>query len=100
MIALRRSHPVWRHGSFDTLRTDDEQRVYVYARIDGESRAVVAVNAGSSAVRVVVALGAVGGGATWRVVHPIESSVKPNRNGDHAMLIPALSGVVFLSEGK
>jgi glycosidase len=100
MIALRSSHPVWRHGSFDTLRTDDEQMVYIYARRDGESRAVVAVNAGSSAVRVVIPLGAAGGGVAWRVVHPIGSSVRPNHNGDHAMLIPALSGVAFVSEGK
>ena len=100
MIALRRAHPVWRHGSFETLRTDDARRIYVFARKVGESRGVVVINAGSSPARVAVPLGAAGGSGSWRSVHPVGNPVVPDQNGDHTMVIPALSAAVFMREGK
>jgi glycosidase len=98
MIALRRAHPLWRHGSFETLRTDDARRFYVFARKDGESRGVVVINAGSSPARVLVPLGAAGGSGLWRSVHPVENPVVPDQNGDRTMVIPALSAAVFMRE--
>jgi cyclomaltodextrinase / maltogenic alpha-amylase / neopullulanase len=99
MIALRRAHDVWRHGTFETLRTDDEHGVYVYVRKDGPARGVVAVNAGTTQVRVVIPLGVAGGEGAWRVVHPQETPIIADQNGDYTVVIPAMSGIVLVRGG-
>jgi cyclomaltodextrinase / maltogenic alpha-amylase / neopullulanase len=99
MIALRRAHPVWRTGSFETLRADDAQRVYLFIRKDGDARGVVAINAGPAPARIAVPLGAVGGSGLWRSIHPVVHPVTPDQNGDHTVVIPGMSGVVFVREG-
>lgn len=98
MIALRRAHPVWRHGSFETLRANDAQRVYMFMRKDGDTRGVVVINAGSSPARVAVPLGTVGGSGLWRSVHPVGNPVVPDQNGDHMVVMPGLSGAVYVRE--
>lgn len=100
MITLRRTSGVWRRGSFETLRADDQQQVYLFARNDGKARGVVAINAGTAPARVLVPFGAADESALWREIHPVGRTVVPDRNGNYALLLPALSGAVFEKEGK
>ena len=95
MIALRRAHTVWRQGSYETLRTDDEQKVFIFARKDGASRGVVVLNAGPLPARVALPLSAVGGSGMWRVVHPMGSALASDRNGNSTVIISGLSGMVI-----
>ncbi len=99
MIALRRAHALWRQGSYETLRADDEQKVFIFARKDGASRGVVVLNAGPLPARVALPLSAVGGSGMWRVVHPMGSDLGPDQNGDPTVILPGLSGMV-IERGK
>jgi len=100
MIALRRAHSVWGRGSFETLRTDDDKGVYIFARKDGESRGVVVLNVGSSPARAAVPLGAVGGSGSWHQIHPVEKAITQGPSGEYEFLVPAMSGAVFVTEEK
>jgi cyclomaltodextrinase / maltogenic alpha-amylase / neopullulanase len=98
VIALRRAHPVWRYGTFETLRADDATGAYVFARRSGGTCGVVAINASPEAARVAVPLSATGSVSGWKVIHPYSTSVVPDQNGNANMMIPALSAAVFLRE--
>ena len=100
MIGLRRANPLWRRGSFETLKSGDTGRVYIYARKDGASCGVVVLNADTAAARVVIPLGAVGGSGAWRIVLPAEQTLEPPAGGDYALTLPACSGAVFVRDGK
>jgi len=100
MIALRRAHPVLRRGTFVTMLTDDVQKVYVFARKDDTSCAVVALNAGVSPAHVVLPLGALAGTGSWQVVQPAGKPVEAGHDGKYTAVIPGMSGTVFLNEKK
>jgi cyclomaltodextrinase / maltogenic alpha-amylase / neopullulanase len=98
MIALRGAHQVWRRGTFEVLLTDDERNVYIFVRRDGNTCGVVVLNAGAGPSRVVVPLGSIAGAGAWRMLHPFEAAIATDSDGDHAVVVEALSGVVYVRE--
>jgi cyclomaltodextrinase len=52
LIRIRNTHPALRTGTFTTLLTDDERRVYAFERRLGDERIVVILNAGDTEARV------------------------------------------------
>jgi cyclomaltodextrinase len=52
LIHIRNSHPALQTGTFTTLLTDDERRVYAFERRLGDERIVVILNAGDTEARV------------------------------------------------
>jgi cyclomaltodextrinase / maltogenic alpha-amylase / neopullulanase len=98
MIALRRAHAVWRRGRFETLSADDDRKVYVYARRDSSACGVVVINAGAAPARIVVPLRQTTGTSDWRMLHPYETAIGLDSEGDHTVVVEGLSAVVYIKE--
>jgi cyclomaltodextrinase / maltogenic alpha-amylase / neopullulanase len=98
MIALRRANPVWRHGAFTTLRTDDAKGVYIFSRHDANGCGVVAINASAGVARVAVPLFATGSTDRWKIIHPYFASIVPDKDGNATLVLPPMSAAIFLRE--
>jgi len=98
MNALRNAHPVWRRGAFQTLLADDDRNVYIYARRDGNSCGVVAINLSPAIARVAVPLSVVGGSGQWRTLHPFEASLVPDKEGSHTITLLPLTAAVCVRD--
>mgnify|MGYP003381961128 CR=1 FL=1 len=95
VIALRRSHPVWSRGDFQTLVVDDARRVYAYARTGLGVRGVVVMNDGDgpSTVRIPSYKEH---GMRCSEVWPLSGVPCPTSEGCLEITVPARSGRVFL----
>lgn len=98
---LRKQYPVLRDGAFVTLLTGDTQQpstapnTYAYARTDGTTTAVVAMNNGSAANNASVPVGAYFADGS-SLQDPIGGNTYSVSSGAVTLNLPAHTGVVLL----
>ncbi len=99
LAALRKEHPCFALGSFETLLA--EGRVYAYRRSLGEDAAVVVLNAGRDEITVNVPVGGRAAGA-GRGAPELEDALTGERvevgeGGALTVTLPPLSGCVYVA---
>lgn len=102
LIQARRNLPALRRGEWHTLRTDDKQGVYAYARVmTGSSPVLVVLNNGSTQAEVNVPVPNKEV-RKWKVyLHSRDTNataVYPVENGQLRLSIPAMTGLLFVPE--
>ncbi|MBU0640982.1 MAG: alpha-glucosidase C-terminal domain-containing protein [Planctomycetes bacterium] len=95
-IALRNAHPALRTGGFETLLTDDEADVWVFARDGAGEQLIVALNASSAPQEVQVPLPA-GQPQRWQQVFGGAVAVE-SVDGQLLVQLEPVSGAVFHGE--
>lgn len=96
-IAVRRSHPVWRRGLFETLRVDNDRGVYVYGRRYNGAQGIVVLNAGKKPA--VIRLPGKGyESSEFHEVWPKPRPLKREADGDVVVAVPPRTGCVYLQE--
>jgi cyclomaltodextrinase len=86
MIALRHQLPALRRGAFRTLLADDARNLWVFERVLGDQRVVVAINASTGACTAEIPQAEIAGW-TWRTAFG---------DGADFTAIPPLSGRVLV----
>jgi glycosidase len=95
LVHLRRQNPVWRRGTFQTLRVDDRNRIYVYARVQTGVRGVVVIHDGLEPVTIRLPRGEMMN-PTLREIWPEPKEVTPDQDGTIVVTIPPRGARIFL----
>ncbi len=94
-IALRNAHSALRTGEFQTLLTDDEQDMWVFARTNDSEFLVVVLNASDRSREVVVPKPDNAAGS-WKVVFGGADALQ-GVDGELKVRVPPIAGVVLYS---
>jgi glycosidase len=97
-IALRRTHPVLRRGSFTPLGPVDSPGLYGFVREETSSAALVLLNRGAAEVRASFPRNAIPGVRSWSQIWP-GAGVPYGAGGDSLIVtVPGKSGIVLEGE--
>jgi len=95
LIHMRRENPVWRRGTFQTLRVDDRNRIYAYARVQPGVRGVVVIHDGLEPVIVRIPRGEMTASSV-RQIWPERLDLIPETDGTIVVTVPPRSARIFL----
>lgn len=98
VIKVRRAHPVWRRGLFETLRIDDSRGLYVFSRRYHGAQGIVVLNTGPKPA-VVRLPGAGFERRECREVFPQTRTLRREKSGDVVVTVPGRTGAIYLQEG-
>jgi glycosidase len=97
VIALRRAHNVWTHGTIRGVLRDEKQGVFGFLREISGVRALVLLNRNDATASVSLD-GALAG--RWRRIWPVETTVGEGAGTITSTVIPPVSGAVYLEENS
>jgi cyclomaltodextrinase len=93
LIAMRKAHPVFRSGSYDSLLTDDRAGIHAFSRHDRAGTAIIVLNNSGTSQTVKVPLRQRDGIQHLQQVWP-ESGETVIRGSSLALTLPAHTGTV------